>query len=367
MTKDRCSTMQVSTGFIHGFAVESWDDLSSYVIEAERMGVHSVWSPEAWGFDGATPLAYLAAKTSTIKLGTGILQLGARTPTNVAMTAMSLYSMSAGRFILGLGTSGPQVIEGFHGVVFDRPIQRTRETIEIIKNVLSGERVAYQGEEYRLPVREGQGRSIRAEGSMMSDIPIYIASLGPRNLRLTGELADGWKGTSFMPEHAGVFFDYIEEGAKRSGRSLYDLDLQVGGAVCFTDEVDATVESLRPSLAFTLGAMGSKQFNFYNSAYRRAGYSEVAEEVQRLWLNGNRDEARKLVPAEMILQSNLIGTDQMVKERLRAYRDVGVTTLNASIGQRTGIRGSTPALSLSDRIESLGHLMDLVKEVNQER
>ena len=358
--------MQVSTGFIHGYAVESWDDLTSYVIEAERMGVHSVWSPEAWGFDGATPLAYLAAKTSTIKLGTGILQLGARTPTNVAMTAMSLYSMSAGRFMLGLGTSGPQVIEGFHGVVFDHPIQRTRETIEIVKNVLSGERVAYQGQEYQLPVREGQGRSIRAQGAPMQDIPIYIASLGPRNLRLTGELADGWKGTSFMPEHAGIFFDQIEKGAKQAGRSLSDLDLQVGGTVYFTDDVDEAVDTLRPSLAFTLGAMGSRQFNFYNAAYRRAGYADVAKEVQRLWIDGSRDEARKLVPAEMILKSNLIGTDDMVKERLRAYRDVGVNTLSASLRrQAAAIRGG-PALSVNERIEALGHLMDLVKEVNQE-
>ena len=151
----------------------------------------------------------------------------------------------------------------------------------------------------------------------------------------------------------------FRSGAKRAGRSLYDLDLQVGGAVCFTDEVDAAVESLRPYLAFTLGAMGSKQFNFYNSAYRRAGYSEVAEEVQRLWLNGNRDEARKLVPAEMILQSNLIGTDQMVKERLRAYRDVGVTTLHASIRRRTRVRNGIPALSLNDRIRSEEHTSEL--------
>ena len=358
--------MQVSTGFIHGYAVEHWDDLTTYAIEAERMGVHSIWSPEAWGFDGATPLAYLAAKTTTIKLGTGILQLGARTPTNVAQTAMSLYSMSGGRFMLGLGTSGPQVIEGFHGVVFDHPIQRTRETIEIVKNVLSGERVAYQGQEYQLPVREGQGRSIRAQGAPMPDIPIYIASLGPRNLRLTGELADGWKGTSFMPEHAGIFLDEIEKGAKKAGRSLSDLDIQVGGTVYFTDDVDEAVEMLRPSLAFTLGAMGSRQFNFYNAAYSRAGYADEAKEVQRLWIDGSRDEARKLVPAEMILKSNLIGTDEMVKERLRAYRDVGVNTLSASLRrQAAGIRGGT-GLPLHERIEALGHLMDLVNEVNKE-
>ncbi|SVB40187.1 uncharacterized protein METZ01_LOCUS193041, partial [marine metagenome] len=175
--------MQVSTGFIHGYSVADWQDLTTFAVEAERIGVDSIWSPEGWGFDGATPLAYLAAKTSRIKLGTGVLQIGTRTPTNMAMTAMSLYSMSDGRFLLGIGTSGPQVIEGFHGVIFDNPIQRTRETIEIMRQLFNGDRVAYQGRTYRLPVREGQGKSIRAEAPQMPNIPIYIASLGPRNLR----------------------------------------------------------------------------------------------------------------------------------------------------------------------------------------
>ena len=268
--------MQVSTGFLHGYEVTDWDELSSFVIEAENLGVHSIWSPEAWGFDGATPLAYLAAKTSKIKLGTGILQIGVRTPTNLAVTAMSLYSMSNGRFILGLGTSGPQVIEGFHGVIFDHPIERTRETIEIMRQVFNGDRVAYQGRTYRLPVREGQGKSIRAEAPRTPQIPIYIASLGPRNLRLTGELADGWKGTSFMPEHADVFFDHIQQGARKAGRSMGDLDLQAGGTVLFTDAVDEAVEALKPGLAFSLGAMGSREFNFYNAAYGRAGYAGEA-------------------------------------------------------------------------------------------
>ncbi len=330
------------------------------------MGVHSIWSPEAWGFDGATPLAYLAAKTSRIKLGTGILVVGVRTPTNMAQTAMSLSSMSGGRFMLGIGTSGPQVIEGFHGVVFDHPIRRTRETIEIMKKVWSGERVAYHGQAYRLPVREGQGRSIRAEGAPMPDIPIYVASLGPRNLRLTGELADGWKGTSFMPEHADIFFDHIRRGAERAGRSLKDLDLQVGGTISFTDDVDETVETLKPGLAFSLGAMGSREFNFYNDAYCRAGYEDVAKEVQRLWLDGRRDEARKLVPAEMVLKTNLIGTDEMVKDRIRAYRDAGVNTLNVGLRRRGSGPGQPARPDLKERIETLGHMMDLVAEVNKE-
>ena len=358
--------MQVSTGFIHGYAVADWDGLSTYVIEAERMGVHSVWSPEAWGFDGATPLAYLAAKTSKIKLGTGVLQIDTRTPANMAMTAMSLYSMSQGRFLLGIGTSGPQVMEGFHGVIFDHPIERTRETIEIVKQVFSGQRVAYQGQFHRLPVREGQGKSIRVDSPPMPDIPIYIASLGPRNLLLTGEVADGWKGTSFMPEHADIFFDYIRQGAEKAGRSITDLDLQAGGTVYFTEDVDGAVEALRPGLAFSLGAMGSRQFNFYNAAYSRAGYSDEAKAVQNLWLEGRRDEARKLVPDEMVLKSNLIGTDEMVKERIRAYRDAGVTTLSASLRFRGADRGGGGAPTINQRIEALGRLMDLVDEVNRE-
>lgn len=358
--------MEVSTGFIHGYAVADWDDLTTFAVEAERMGVDSIWSPEAWGFDGATPLAYLAAKTSRIKLGTGVLQVGTRTPTNMAMTAMSLYSMSGGRFLLGIGTSGPQVIEGFHGVIFDNPIRRTRETIEIMKQVFNGERVAYQGRDHRLPVREGQGKSIRSEAPPMPQIPIYIASLGPRNLRLTGELADGWKGTSFMPEHADVFFDHIQQGAKKAGRSMSDLDLQAGGTVLFTDAVDEAVEALKPGLAFSLGAMGSREFNFYNAAYSRAGYADEAKAVQQLWIDGRRDEARKLVPSEMVLKPNLLGTDEMVKERIRAYRDAGVTSLTASLRYRSMGRGGLAAPNLHERIEALGHLIDLVNEINEE-
>ena len=358
--------MRVSTGFIHGYAVADWKDLTTFAVEAERIGVDSIWSPEGWGFDGATPLAYLAAKTSRIKLGTGVLQIGTRTPTNMAMTAMSLYSMSDGRFLLGIGTSGPQVIEGFHGVIFDNPIQRTRETIEIMRQLFNGDRVAYQGRTYRLPVREGQGKSIRAEAPQMPNIPIYIASLGLRNLRLTGELADGWKGTSFMPEHADVFFDHIQKGVRKAGRSMGELDLQAGGTVLFTDDVDEAVEALKPGLAFSLGAMGSRDFNFYNSAYSRAGYADEAKEIQNLWIYGRRDEARRLVPAEMVLKSNLIGTDEMVKDRIRAYRDAGVTTLTASLRYRAMGRTGLEAPNLTERIEVLAHLMDLINEVNEE-
>ena len=354
--------MKVSTSFIHGYSVLDWDELSTYAIECERIGVSSIWSPEGWGYDGFTPLAFLAARTSRIELGTSVIQIGTRTPTNLGMAAMSLYAMSNGRFKLGLGTSGPQVIEGFHGVVFDHPIERTRETIEVLRQVFKGERVSYQGEFYQLPVREGEGKSLAISAPPAPDIQVYIASLGPANLRLTGELADGWRGTSFMPEHANTFFDHIAEGAKKAGRSLDDIDLHAGGTVWFTEDVDKAVKSLKQALAYSLGAMGSRRHNFYNAAYSRAGYSDVAKEVQNLWLDGRRDEARERVPDDLVLKTHLIGTDDMIKERIRAHRDAGVSTL--SVGLRGRDLGSS--FTVQHRIETLERLMDLVQQVDRE-
>ena len=355
--------MKVSTSFFTGYAVKDWEELTEFALALERVGVAGLWSPEAWGHDGATPLAYLAAKTSTLELGTSILQVGARTPANLAMTAMSLYSMSGGRFKLGIGTSGPQVMEGWHGVVFDRPVQRTRETIEIARRIFRGERVSYEGELYRLPARDGEGKPLTSVAPPTPDLPIYVASLGPANLRLTGELADGWRGTSFMPEHADVFFGPMAEGAASVGRSLGDLDLQVGGTVWFTDDVDAAVEEMRPALAFSLGAMGSRRHNFYNNAYKRAGYADLATEIQDHWLAGKRDEARRLVPAEVILKTHLIGTDEMIADRIRAYRDAGVTTISARPAPK-GLPGAEPGAKT--RIGVLERFVDLVERVNAE-
>src|SRR5213593_4185922 len=330
---------------------ENWDEFSTYVIEGERLGVDSVWSSEAWGHDGATPLAYLAAQTSRIKLGSAILQAGTRTPALVAMTALSLASLSHDRFLLGLGISGPQVIEGWHGIRFDKPVTRMRETVEIVRRAVRGERVAYAGRVYELPLRSGEGKALRSS-ARPRDIPIYLATLSPRSLEMTGEIADGWLGTSFMPDHARVFFDHLEAGAKRAGRSLADLDLQAGGAVAFGDDVERLIAARKPGLAFTLGAMGSRQHNFYNDAFRRAGYEDAAREVQRLWLTGKRDEAAARVPDELALKANLLGTEGMVRERLAIYRRAGVTTL------RVEPAGATPEA----RLASLGRLMDLVKQ-----
>jgi len=329
---------------------ENWEEAATFVVEAERLGVDCVWSHESWGFDAATPLAFVAARTSRIRLGSGIMQAGTRTPALLAMTAMSLASMSNGRFVLGLGVSGPQVIEGWHGIRFDRPLTRMRETAEIIRRAVRGERVAYKGQVYELPLPGGEGKALRSSAAPR-EVPIYLATLSPRSLEMTGEIADGWLGTSFMPEHARVFFDHIETGAKRAGRSLDRLDLHAGGHLAFGDDVERLIAARKPGLAFTLGAMGSRQHNFYNDAFKRAGYTDAALEVQRLWLDGKREEAAARVPDELAVKANLLGSEAMVRERVLAYQRAGITTL------RVDPAGAT----LDARLDTLGRLMDLVR------
>jgi F420-dependent oxidoreductase-like protein len=346
--------VQVAIG-LHRTAIEDWEALSTYVLEAERLGVATVWSAEAWAHDAVTPLAYLAAKTARIRLGTGIMQVAARTPAMAAMTALCLASMSGDRFLLGLGASGPQVVEGWHGARFGRTVAQLREYAAIVRTAVRGERLAFKGEVYELPLPGGEGKALRS-GATPRPIPIYLATLSPRSLRLTGEIADGWLGTSFMPEHADVFFDHIAAGAARAGRSLRDLDLQAGGAVAFGDDLDRLVARRKPGLAFTLGAMGSRRDNFYNAAFHRAGYADEALAVQSLWLGGKRDAAAALVPDEMVVQANLLGTEAMVFDRIRAYRDAGITTL------RVDPDGATTA----ERLETLGRVIRLVEAVNAE-
>ena len=330
---------------------EDWTKASTYVTEAERLGVDMVWSHESWGLDAATPLAFMAARTSRIRLGSGIMQAGTRTPALVAMTAMALASMSGNRFLLGLGVSGPQVIEGWHGLPFEQPLTRLRELVDIVRRAVRGERVTYQGKVYELPRPGGEGKALRSSARPRPDIPIYLATLSPRGLELAGEIADGWLGTSFMPDHARVFLDHIEVGLKRAGRSLDRVDLQAGGVVAFSDDVERLVAARKPGLAFTLGAMGSRQRNFYNDAFRRAGYAEAAREVQRLWLEGRRDDAIARVPDEMALKANLLGTEAMVRERLQVYRKAGITTLRVEPAGET----------LDGRLVTLARLMDFVK------
>jgi len=348
--------MKVSIG-IGGAASggrRDFDDQVAYVQEAEKLGVDTVWTAEAWGQDAVTPLAFLAAKTERIRLGTGIMQISARVPAMTAMTALTLASISNDRFILGLGASGPQVVEGLHGRPFKGPLSRMQETVEIVRLAFAGEKLEYHGKYHELPLPGGEGKALRLAQPGNPNIPIYLATLGPNSLEYTGAAADGWLGTSFTPEHADAHLDHIRRGAERAGRRLADVDIQVGGTVAFGDDREALVAPLRLAMAFTLGAMGSPKTNFYNDAYRRGGWEEVAAEVQQLWVAGKREEAAARVPAEMIEQANLLGDEAGVRARLRTFRDAGVTTL------RVAPAGS----NMAERLETLGRVMDMVKDLD---
>lgn len=349
--------MKVSIG-IGGAASgrkRDFDEQVEYVQEAERLGVDTVWTAEAWGQDAISPLAYLAAKTERIRLGTGIMQISARAPSMTAMTALTMAAISNDRFILGLGASGPQVVEGLQGRPFKAPLTRMKETIDIVRLAFAGEKLEYHGKYHQLPLPGGQGKALRLSQPGNDRIPIYLATLGPASLEYTGAAADGWLGTSFTPEHADAHLGYLKQGAESAGRSFADIDIQVGGTVAFGDDLDALVAPLKPAMAFTLGAMGSPTTNFYNDAFKRGGWEEAGREVQRLWVAGKRDDAIAMVPAEMVVQANLLGDVATVRQRIQAYRDAGVTTL----------RVQPAGGNLSERLATLGQVIDLVKDVDR--
>lgn len=308
-----------------------------FAVAAERLGVDSVWIPEVWGYDALTGLAYLAAKTTTLRLGTFVVQLGSRSPALLATSALSLQELSGGRFLLGIGTSGPRVMEGWHGVRFRKPVQTTRETIEIIRTVSRGDRLEHPGEIYPLPLPDSDGAALKPL-VRPRDVPVYVAAMGPQNLRLTGEMADGWLGNAFIPEAAEVFLAPLREGAERAGRTLAELDLVAPVAVEFHgDDASAQAAARRHAdgYAFTIGAMGAningRARNFYNDAFTRLGYGEQVAAVVDLWQSGRRDEARAAVPLDLGRLTNLVGTQESIAERVRAYRDVGITTLLAKV------------------------------------
>ena len=349
--------MRVSIGIggaASGGSRDDFQDNVEFVVEAEKLGVDTVWSAEAWGQDAIAPLAYLAARTERIRLGTGIMQISARTPSMTAMTALTMAAISGDRFILGLGVSGPQVVEGLQGRPFKAPLTRLRETVDIVKLAFAGERIAYQGRHHQLPLPGGEGKALRLAQPGNDRIPIFLATLGPKALKYTGEAADGWLGTSFTPEHADAHLDAIRAGAEAAGRSLADIDIQVGGTVAFGD-AEALAEPMKAGLAFTLGAMGSARTNFYNDAFKRGGWDAVARESQGLWVAGKREQAVAAIPTEMVLQANLLGGDAEVQERVRAYQDAGVTTLRLTPAGR----------DLRSRLDTLGRAMDIVAALDR--
>ena len=304
-----------------------------FAVAAERLGVDSLWTPEVWGYDALTGLAYLAATTTTVRLGTFVVQLGSRSPALLATSALSLQELSGGRFLLGVGTSGPRVMEGWHGVRFRKPVETTRETIEITRIVSRGERLEHPGEIYPLPLPDSAGAALKPM-VRPREVPVYVAAMGPRNLRLTGEVADGWLGNAFIPEAADVFLGPLRDGAQRAGRTLADLDLVAPVAVEFHDDdasADAAARRHADGYAFTIGAMGAGGRNFYNDAFTRLGYGTQVAAVADLWQSGRRDEARAAVPIDLGRLTNLVGTPGGIAERVRAYHDVGITTLLAKL------------------------------------
>ena len=335
----------VSTG------VASADDVE-FVVGAERIGATTVWVPEAWGYDALTPLAHLAAHTSTIRLCTGIVQVGARSPAMLAMQAMSVQQLSGGRLVLGLGSSGPRIMEAWHGVPFHKPLAAMRDTIEIVRQIARGDRLEHDGVVYQLPL-PGSGRGIRSMAPPVDPIPIVIAALGPKSLELTGEIADGWLGNAFMPEHADVFLSQISAGCGRAGRTLSELDLIMPVAVEFTDDVEQAGRRHADGYAFTIGAMGTADTNFYSRAFTRQGFGDDVQAVYELWQAGRRDEAAARVPIEIGLHTNLLGTPAMIAERVRRYREAGITTLQAKLSG-----------TVQQRLDTVAQLVDIVAEVS---
>ena len=332
-----------------------WDTQVEFLREAEQMGVDIIWSAEAWGMDGVSTLAYLAAVTKEVQLGTGILQISARTPVMTAMTALSMAAISDDRFILGLGVSGPQVVEGLHGIPFHQPLTRLRETVDIVRQAFAGEKIAYEGSHHVLPRPGGQGKALRLAQPANEQIPIWLATLGPKSLEYTGQVADGWAGTSFVPTGAAATIGHVQQGALAAGRDPSSIEYQAGGAVQFGDDTERLLAPRRQGVAFTLGAMGSATTNFYNAAYSRGGFEADARRVQQLWVDGQREQAIEAVPDELILQTNFLGSIAEVTERVRAYQEAGISVL----------RVQPEGVDMQERLDSLGGIVDIVRSLNK--
>jgi F420-dependent oxidoreductase-like protein len=311
----------------------SADDQLALVQEAERLGYDSVWTAEAYGSDAATILGWLAQATSKIRLGSAIFQMPGRSPAMTAMTAATLDQLSGGRMILGIGSSGPQVAEGWHGQRFGRQLQRTREYVEVVRKALARERLEYKGETLELPLPDGPGKALKLTIAPVQErIPIFLAAIGPKNTTLAAEIADGWIPTLFSPEHVAEFRPLLEEGFARAGggKGFDDFEIAPTVNVFVTDDVTAARDAMRPYVALYVGGMGSRDKNFYNALVQRYGFEDAARRVQDLYLDGKRDEAAAALPEELIDTVSLCGPPDVVRERLDVFRDAGVGTLMVS-------------------------------------
>ncbi|WP_426573259.1 LLM class F420-dependent oxidoreductase [Aquihabitans sp. McL0605] len=321
------------------------------VAELERAGLDLVWVAEAYGFDGASLMGYLAAKTSTVQIASGILPIYTRTPTLIAMTAAGVDALSDGRCVLGLGASGPQVIEGWHGVKYDAPIGRTREIIDVCREVWAREdKLTHEGRYYNMPLPEGEGTGLGKPLKIIAHpvrprIPIWVASLGPKNVQMTAEVADGWMPILFDPAKAAdVWGEDLAIGAAARDASLDTLQITAGGIVAIGDDVKGMLDFVRPMVALYVGGMGARGKNFYNTLFQRYGYEAEAKEIQDLYLDGKKKEAAAIIPQDFLEAISLVGPEGYVKERIAAFGEAGVTHLNV-IPVPTGDQTQTSIVS----------------------
>jgi F420-dependent oxidoreductase-like protein len=316
-----------------GYSGSTIADVLPLVEHADRVGIDSLWAAEAYGSDAVTVLAYLAARTERIKLGSAILQMPARTPANTAMTAMTLDALSGGRVLLGLGLSGPQVVEGWHGVPYGKPLGRTREYVEIVRKAIARDApLEFEGEHYTIPYTgpdaTGLGKPLKSIlHPVRNRIPIYLAAIGPRNVALTAEIADGWLPIFYSPEREDIFNEHLDQGLASAGRKAEELDIAASVMVAAGDDINACRDALRPFLALYIGGMGAKGRNFYNDLATRYGFGEAAEVIQDLYLEGRKDEAAAAVPDQLVDEIALVGPVDRIVDRLAAWKESRVGTM----------------------------------------
>jgi F420-dependent oxidoreductase-like protein len=343
VTATRLASHAVRLGFYMGYAPPGTNptELIELAQEAERLGYDSAWAAEAWGTDAVSVLAWLAATTSTIKIGSAILQIPARTPANTAMTAATLDLMSGGRFLLGLGTSGPQVVEGWHGEPWGKPLGKTREYVEIVRAALRREKLEYDGEHYQVPYRGPDATGLGKPLKLMArppraEIPVYLASLRRRSVALAAEIADGWLPIFFSPERARQTFPVPFE---RDG-----LDIAPAVPAIVSDDVESARDALKPYYALYIGGMGARGKNFYNELAREYGFEEAAERIQELFLDGKQRDATAAVPDELVDELALVGPKERIAERLAAWRESGATTMLVSTRDAATLRAVAEAI-----------------------
>jgi F420-dependent oxidoreductase-like protein len=308
-------------------------DAADEVVALEQAGLDTVWVAEAYGFDSPTLMGYLAAKTDTVEIGSAILNVYSRTPALLAQTAAGLDNVSGGRAILGLGASGPQVVEGWHGMPYSKPLGRTREAIEIIRAAMRREKLEFQGKSFTLPLPADEGTGLGKPLKMLTHperdrVPIYIAALGQKSVEGTAEYADGWLPFLYTPEGAAkVWGDALAAGGAKRSADLAPLEVAAGGMVAVGEDVKGLLDFARPLFALYVGGMGARGKNFYNDLACQYGYEKEAKEIQDLYLDGKKKEAEALVPLELLEQVNLVGPESYVKERIAAFKESGVTNL----------------------------------------